>query len=161
MVDHLSEILRIELREEDLYECGEVVYEGHDLVLVKPLTYMNLSGRAIRPFFRQGKDREGLIVIHDDLDLPPGKIKLKRNGSSGGHRGVQSIIESLGTADFYRIKIGIGRPVGKPAEIYVLERIPPSERETISDAVSRAARAALDIISFGLERAMNLHHSNN
>ncbi len=160
-IDCLAEILRIELRKEELYERGEGAYEGHELVLIKPLTFMNQSGSALRPLFLKEKNIEGMIVIHDDLDLPPGKIKLKRNGSSGGHRGVRSIIESLGTPDFYRIKIGIGRPQDRPAETYVLEKIPPAERETLSEAVSRSAHAALDIISFGLEKAMNLHHSNN
>jgi len=161
VIDHLSEILRIELREEELYERGEGVYEGHDLVLIKPLLFMNRSGTVLRPLIRMNNNLDGLIVIHDDLDLPPGKVKLKRNGSSGGHRGVQSIIDSLGTTDFYRIKVGIGRPQDRPAEIYVLERIPPVEREPILDAIAKAAQAALDIISFGLEKAMNLHHSNN
>jgi len=160
-IDSLAEKLRIGLREEELYERGEGAYEGHKLVLIKPLTFMNRSGTALRPLVRMTSNLDGLIVIHDDLDLPPGKIKLKRNGSSGGHRGVQSIIDSLGTPDFYRIKIGIGRPQDRPAETYVLEKPPPSERETLSDAVSRSAQAVLDIISLGLEKAMNLHHSNN
>jgi len=93
-------------------------------------------------------------VVHDDLDLPLGRIKIKEKGSSGGHRGIRSIIDSIGTNEFIRVKVGIGRPAGVPSEVYVLEKFSPQERDVIDEAVDRASEAVLDIIVNGVDRAM-------
>lgn len=96
----------------DDFENGTFTMRGVDLVLVKPQTFMNLSGKAIKKIvdFYKIKSSEDLIVIHDDIDLEFGKVKIKNNGSSAGHNGVQSIIDNLGTQNFIRVRIGIGRP---------------------------------------------------
>ncbi len=156
VVDLLAKILNLSFFERDEYTESEGVYRDIKLVLVKPLTYMNLSGIAIRKVLKEKKvPPERLIVIHDDLDLPPGRIKIKKGGSSGGHKGIKSIIEHISTGDFIRIKVGIGRPVGAPLEGYVLEKIPSEERTLIEEAVQKAADAALCIITDGLEKTMS------
>ena len=111
--------------------------------LMKPLTYMNLSGRAVAPFVRKkGIPLDRLLVVHDDLDLPLGKIRLKRGGSSGGQRGVASIIESLGDDGFDRLRIGIGRPPpGVDAARYVLSPFTPEEEKTFAKVLEAAADA--------------------
>ena len=106
--------------------------------LVKPLTFMNRSGKAVTQFFRFYKiDPDQLLVIHDDLDMAPGRIKLVRGGGAGGHNGLKSLVETLGTNDFYRLKIGIGRPgsgeIHKhfPVDKYVLGTFTDEELATL------------------------------
>ncbi len=118
--------------------------ERQKVLLVKPLTYMNLSGQAVAPLVRYyDVDLANLLVIHDDLDLPAGKLRLRPGGGSGGQKGLRSIIERLGSQDFPRIRVGIGRPPGRmnPAD-YVLQNFREEEeaifgplRETILDAI--------------------------
>jgi PTH1 family peptidyl-tRNA hydrolase len=111
---------------------------GKKLHIVKPLTFMNRSGRAVAQYFRFFKmSPEQLLVVHDDLDMSPGRIKLVKGGGAGGHNGIKSIVESLGTADFHRLKFGIGRP-GKggvhadfPVENYVLSNFDENDVEIV------------------------------
>ena len=136
---------------------GAGIYRGHELFLLKPRTYMNLSGESILPCLRSLKlGPESLIVIHDDLDLAQGRVHIKAKGGDGGHRGLRSIIDSIGAGDFARVRIGIGRP---PAEIdavdYVLESLAPDEKENLKPALNRAAQAALAIALEGVVIAMN------
>ena len=155
VIDSLSERLRIDFTEKKNYIKGEGLYRDEAVVLIKPLTFMNLSGIAIREVLRRRRcapDR--LIVVHDDLDLPVGRIKIKKKGSSGGHRGIQSIIDYIGTDEFVRVKIGIGRPSGVSPEVYVLKRFHPEERDTIEESIKSATDAVLAIIEKGVERAM-------
>jgi len=111
--------------------------------LLKPLTYMNLSGRAVAPFVRKkGIPLNRLLVVHDDMDLPLGRIRLKRGGSSGGQRGVASIIEALGDPGFDRLRIGIGRPPpGVDPVRYVLSPFTPEERRTLERVLEAATEA--------------------
>jgi PTH1 family peptidyl-tRNA hydrolase len=138
-------------------EVGEGVVRGEKVILMKPLTYMNLSGEAVRPALDWLKaDLEDLCVIYDDLDLPPGQIRLRLKGSSGGHNGMKSIIAHLGTDQFKRIKIGIGRPQGPmPIPDYVLGTFSAAELEEISDAVGRAADAVSHWLESTFLEAMN------
>ncbi|VAX33623.1 Peptidyl-tRNA hydrolase [hydrothermal vent metagenome] len=155
VIDSLSERLRIVFTEKEKYLKGEGLYKDNSLILVKPLTYMNLSGVAVREVIRMRNcPPERLIVVHDDLALPVGRIKIRERGSSGGHRGIQSIIESTGTNEFIRVKIGIGRSPEIPAEVYVLKKFTPQEREIINEAVDSASDAVLSIIDKGISRAM-------
>lgn len=90
----------------------EFFYKGEKIVLVKPQTYMNLSGKAVKPLMNDMNIASSdLVVIYDDMDLPIGKIRLRQQGSAGGHNGIKSLIQSLGTQEFKRIKVGIGRPL--------------------------------------------------
>lgn len=131
-----------------------------EMVLVKPLTYMNLSGvgvvEVLREFRLEPKD---LIVVHDDLDLPVGKIRLKRSGSSGGHKGVESIIQELGTNEFVRMKIGIGRPLpGVDVPDHVLTQFAPDERRVIDVSIQIAADAVSFVMRYGVDAAMNQYN---
>jgi peptidyl-tRNA hydrolase, PTH1 family len=134
---------------------------SQDVLLIKPLTYMNLSGLAIQQvvrFYKVGPEDlpRDLIVIHDDLDLPFGAFRIKRWGGDGGHQGVRSVIESLGDSHFLRLKVGIGRPLrgSDPAE-YVLNPFDGTERNSLDGILSRAAECVAVILSEGVEAAMN------
>jgi len=121
------------------------------------LTYMNRSGLAVNEIMRNYQlYPEKLLVIYDDLDLPPGSMRLRKKGSGAGHRGVQSIINSLGTNDFPRLRLGIGKPPpGMETADYVLQPVEGHDRELIELAIKRAMEAVLVFVSDGLETAMN------
>ncbi len=135
---------------------------GRAVVLAQPQTFMNLSGRAVEGllrYFHLGP--RSLVVVHDDLDLPKGRLKLALNGGAGGHKGVLSIANALGTPDFYRVKLGIGRPpAGLPAEAYVLAPLGEEELEGVADLVQRGALAVECLIAHGLSAAQNRFHSS-
>jgi PTH1 family peptidyl-tRNA hydrolase len=119
--------------------------DGHDVLLMKPQTYMNLSGEAVSQAanFYKIDVRADLIVIHDDLDLPPGAVRMQRDISSAGHNGVKSIIERLGHQEFTRIRIGIGRPTDPtPIDDYVLHRFSPDEAALVAPAIGKACQFA-------------------
>jgi peptidyl-tRNA hydrolase, PTH1 family len=135
---------------------GEGALENEKVVLAKPRTYMNRSGESVEALGREyGIGPEDLIVINDDLDLPFGRIRIRRGGSAGGHRGLVSIIEKSAGAQFYRVRIGIGRPPQgmEPAE-YVLEPFNSHEIEGLSEVVARAAESVSCLVQDGIERAM-------
>ncbi len=137
--------------------AGCTIGEGDGFLLAKPDTFMNLSGGPVSTLMRKkGIAPDRLLVIHDDLDMELARIRIKRDGGDGGHKGVRSIAESLGTKDFYRMKIGIGRdPVIEP-EHYVLSRFAPGERASLSEALDRAADAIQVFLTDSAEKAMNL-----
>jgi len=141
---------------------GEVA--GSEVVLAKPQTYMNLSGQSVSLLVKKFDiSLNNLFVIHDDLDLPPGKIRIRQSSSSGGHKGVASIISELGSQDFVRIRIGIGRPVTPDiteADIipYVLSDFTPEEERIIKNVVSRVSAAILCLLTEGLAAAMNVYN---
>ncbi len=132
--------------------------QRHKTLLVKPLTYMNASGEAVGALARFYQiEPDDIIVVHDDLDMESGKIRLRRNGGSGGQNGIRSIIQHLGTPDFHRLKVGIGRPPGRmdPAA-YVLQDFTREEEERFS-LVRETVCDALDCwLSDGMDVAMNL-----
>lgn len=118
-------------------------FNGEKIVLLQPQTYMNLSGESIRPLMDYYDiETEDVIVIYDDLDLPTGKIRLRQKGGHGGHNGVRSTIEHLGTKEFKRIRLGVGRPVNAtPVVDYVLGKFPKDEKEAVEQSVQDAADA--------------------
>jgi PTH1 family peptidyl-tRNA hydrolase len=124
------------------------------------MTYMNRSGRAVVELCQlYSLQPEQLLIIYDDLDLAPGRIRLRLGGGSGGHRGVESIIDLLGSTGFARLRIGIGRPPeGIDPVDYVLQRPAPEERALYEAAVKLAAEAALAVVSEGLAAAMNRYN---
>jgi len=132
-----------------------------EAVLVKPQTLMNLSGTAVAPIIKRfNADPAQMIVVHDDLDLLPGRIRTKCGGGDGGHRGVRSIADSLRFRDFIRVRIGIGRPPdGMTAEQFVLTPFPRDEAEFLRRCVEEGARAVELVVSDGLEAARNTIHS--
>lgn len=143
-IDELSKRLNIPLdsfKFNGMYGAGNV--GGEKIILVKPLTYMNLSGECLRPLMDYyNVEDEELVVIYDDLDIPVGKIRLRTKGSAGGHNGIKSIIQHLGTQEFKRIRIGIDRPQnGMKVVDYVLGRFAPEEQEEIRQTVTKSAEA--------------------
>lgn len=138
------------------HETGQVRLSDQTVFLLKPLTFMNVSGRAVANFTsRKFVDFQNIVVVHDDMDLGFGKIRLKRGGGDGGHRGVRSIVDSLRFKDFIRIRMGVGRPPeGVSAEAYVLDDFREKfERENIEQLVSNGVSAVMSVISMGLEKA--------
>ena len=131
--------------------------DGFDVVLARPTTYMNLSGRAGVHLVRVlGVPIPDVVVVHDDVDLPFGRLRLRRGGSAGGNRGVRSLIESWQTPDFIRVRVGIGRPAaGEDTVDHVLDPFTLTERQALPGILGRAADAVACIVREGLERAMN------
>ena len=130
-------------------------FEGGDAILTKPQTFMNLAGTAVGPLARWYKVPPGdVMVVHDDLDLPPGRIRIRRGGGDGGHRGLASVIEALGTDRIPRLRIGIGRSESAP-EVWVLEPMEDEERNAFQAPVALAADAVRTWIREGIESCMN------
>ncbi|HHW03569.1 MAG TPA: aminoacyl-tRNA hydrolase [Thermoanaerobacterales bacterium] len=136
---------------------GETYFHGEKLLLLKPQTYMNLSGESVLDAAKFYKiPLSNIIVIYDDMDLPVGRLRIRPEGSSGGHRGMDSIIYQLSSDKFNRIRVGIGRPEGeKDAAGHVLGSFYGEEITKIKAAMEAAAQAALLIISKGVDEAMN------
>lgn len=135
---------------------GRGRYDGAELTLAVPLTYVNESGQAAKSLLtRFSFGPSELLVAHDDLDLRLGELRIRPGGGSGGHRGIQSIINALGTQEFGRLRIGIGRPPGRqePA-VYVLRPFTKRQWLEVDPAISEAAEAALFLVANGFERAM-------
>lgn len=133
------------------------VYEGRKLILAKPQTYMNLSGQSAQGLLNFYKlPMENMLIAHDDLDIPFGTIRIRPKGGPGGQGGMASTIEQLGTKDFPRLRIGIGRPPGRmdPAA-YVLQDFKREEMKILSEIIDRAADATLEFVMNGLDKAMN------
>ena len=143
---------------------GEVA--GSKVVLAKPQTYMNLCGQSVSRLVRKFNiNLDDLLVIHDDLDLPLGKIRIRQGGGSGGHKGVSSVITELGSQEFPRLRVGIGRPATPFGEIceadiiaYVLSDFTPEEKQVITQVVPRVSEAILCLLTEGLAAAMNKYN---
>ncbi len=131
-------------------------YRGKNLVLQMPLTYMNVSGHAVAPLSRRlGIAPEEILVISDDLDLAPGRLRLRTNGSDGGHNGLKSVISELNSSSFKRLRIGIGRPEkGKTAD-YVLSDFDGDDEKIFNAAIERAVEAVKTVLGSGMTVAMN------
>ena len=128
---------------------------GEAVLLVKPLTYVNLCGPVLAEIrAREDLELRDLLVVVDDMDLPVGRLRLRAQGSDGGHNGLRSLIEALEEEGFARLRIGIGAPGDEPAEQYVLRPFPASQSATVVDAVDRARDAVGLWLSQGVERAM-------
>jgi PTH1 family peptidyl-tRNA hydrolase len=156
-MDKLAELCHLSFDQEkfsSLFAKGKV--NGEDVVLIKPLTYMNNSGLALRQvmdFYKAGNDE--ILVIYDDVDLPVGKIRLRQKGSAGGHNGIKSIIQCTFGQEFDRIRVGVGKDPNYSMIDWVLSKFKPEEKEPLSDATTQAAHAAYDAISQPFNRVMN------
>ncbi|MDE6888797.1 MAG: aminoacyl-tRNA hydrolase [Eubacterium sp.] len=138
--------------------CGSGMLAGQKVLLLKPQTYMNNSGEAIRAAmdFYKLDPAEQLLVIYDDISLEPGNIRIRLKGSAGGHNGMKSIIEHIGTEEFARIKVGVGaKPEGWDLADHVLSRFFKQEREHVEEAVKDAVSAAALIVGGDAAKAMN------
>ena len=157
VVDRIASENRVAVKKEKHGSLiGDWQTNGEKVLLVKPQTFMNHSGGAVKQLFRYfpiaAKD---LVVIHDDLDLPFGRIRIRPGGGAGGHRGVLSVLETLGEEGFFRVRVGIGRPPagGDPTD-YVLEPFSPLESRHLEQIVSRAADAVQCLLEQGPQHAM-------
>jgi len=141
-------------------QFGKGKIEGMDILLVKPLTYMNLSGEALSPIMNFYQVTiEDILVVYDDLDLPIGKIRLREKGSAGGHNGIKSIIQHLGSQDFKRIRVGIGRPSGREKVIdYVLKRFNKEDQPTVDSAVDQSRQACEEWLTTPFLKVMNAYN---
>jgi peptidyl-tRNA hydrolase, PTH1 family len=162
LVDELARRAGASLRHEGRHqgELGRIHIAGADVWLLKPMTYMNLSGQSVRSvaaFYRIAPP--SILVAHDELDFAPGVVRLKEGGGAGGHNGLRDLIEQLGD-EFWRLRIGIGRPADRDAVLdYVLGRAPAAEAELIHEAVLAAADAVPVMLTEGAQKAMNQLHA--
>ncbi len=164
VVERLASLLGGKWRNyKDLALTARVEVGGTPVLLVKPLTFMNLSGTAVAPLLSaSGLDLDELLVVADDLDLPLGVIRLRPKGSAGGHRGLASVISSLGSSNFPRLRLGIGRPpAGCDVVSYVLSPFAPEERPIFEKVLDRAAAAVQSWVAEGIAAAMNKFNRNH
>ncbi len=160
VIDVLAEKYNIKVTEnKNKALCGTGIIEGEKVMLVKPQTFMNLSGEsisAILNFYKLDAATQ-LIVIYDDITLAPGKLRIRKKGSAGGHNGIKNIIAHTGTQDFMRIRVGVGeKPEGWDLADYVLSRFPKEERKEVEEAMEKAADAATLMLHGEVDKAMNL-----
>lgn len=141
-------------------EYGTGIIEGKKVILLKPQTYMNLSGNSVKEVVDFYKiEKEKILVIYDDMDIEPGKIKIRKKGSAGGHNGMKSIIQMIGTEEFPRIRVGIGRPIRKDDEInYVIGAIPEEDLKRLDEGIEKAQKAVEEILRNGVDSAMNKYN---
>ena len=161
-VNHIARRHEIRLnKKEGQARTGSGEIAGKQVILARPQTFMNRSGLAVSHLVRKyNVTRDRLIVIHDDLDLPPGKIRIRQGGSSAGHRGIMSINDSLGGRDFTRIRVGIGRPdttEDKDAEVvdYVLGDLTPEEEAALETVLTGVSEIVTSLLTEGAEATMN------
>lgn len=158
LIDHLT--VRLNARGMKLQSKAIVIsahYEERKIILAKPQTYMNLSGQSVQGLLHFYKiPFENLLVAHDDLDLPFGTIRVRPAGGPGGQRGMASTIEKLGTKDFPRLRLGLGRPPGRmDAKDYVLQNFSKDDFKLLPEILGHGADAALTFVVHGLNKAMN------
>lgn len=140
--------------------AGEWSFADHRLIVIKPQTFMNLSGRAVMQALQFHKlPLTQLIVVHDELDLPFGSVRLKQGGGHGGHNGLRSIMEQLGKADFIRLRIGIDRPQSGDTASYVLGNIPPEQMEQLPRILDGALDIVKMLLNEGLPKAMSINNN--
>jgi len=166
-VNRLARLLGVQLKARPLAAYGEGMVGGQPVLLAKPRTFVNRSGQAAASLLRNFKiERQTMLVIYDELDLPLGTLRIKPGGGHGGHKGLRSIIGAVGGDDFPRIRVGIGRPVvdGEPSwdpndvADYVLSDPTPEDAKALQDAAARACEAAETVLREGVEAAMNRYN---
>ena len=136
---------------------GTGIIENEKVILLEPQTYMNLSGEAIKPMLDFYKvDYSNLLVIYDDIDVEPGKVKIRTKGGPGTHNGMKSVVKEIGTEEFPRIRVGIGQPIIKLAMIdYVIGYVPEEELTILEEGIEKAEKAIEEILKHGINYAMN------
>ena len=161
VINKISEKYKIEVNKnkfDGLY--GDGIIENEKVILLKPQTFMNLSGKSIIQVINFYKiPLENVIVIYDDIDIKPGLIRVRSRGSSGSHNGMKSVIEELKSEEFIRIRVGIGKPQFDNDMInYVLGAIPEEEIDKLKEGVIKASEAVIEIIKNGVDAAMNQYN---
>ncbi len=165
MLDELAATWGASLREDKKYyaEVAKANTPQGEVWLMKPSTYMNKSGQAVGALANFFKiPVSDLLVLHDELDIPPGHVRLKKGGGNGGHNGLKDIQAKMGSADFWRVRLGIGHPGDRNlVSGFVLNKPSRDDREAIDDAIWRTRCEINDILSGDMEAAMRVLHSNN
>ena len=163
VLDHLSRVMGVAVAKKSfsgLY--GEGSWHGDRLLLLKPQTFMNLSGRSAAEALRFHKlTNADLIVIHDDLDIPFGRVKIKEGGGHGGHNGLRSLMQELGGGDFVRVRVGVGRPVRGDAADYVLANFSPAEMAGLPTLLDGVVDLIGELVRNGLPRTMSLYNNKD
>ncbi len=161
-LDRLAVVWGVTLRPEGRFqgEVGRTAVNGRELWLLKPLTFMNHSGACVRAFSHYYKLAPAqILVVHDEVDLPPGAVRLKLGGGTAGHNGLEDIVAKLGSRDFVRLRIGVGHPgTSRQVVSYVLSRAPLAEQQAIDAAIARALELLPDIVHGEYQRVMNVLH---
>ena len=139
---------------------GNGIMEGQKVILIKPQTYMNLSGQAIKEFYNFYKIKiEELIVIYDDMDVEKGEIKIRKKGGPGSHNGMKSIVHELSNEGFPWVRVGIGKPIFAEEKInYVIGKLPKEEADILEKGVNKAVGAVQEILKSGIDNAMNRYN---
>ena len=162
VIDALSDEYRIDMNiDKHRAICGRGVIEGEKVLLMKPLTYMNLSGQAIVSALSYYKEEpsDSLLVVCDDVNLPPGMIRIRERGSAGGHNGLKNIIALTGTEDYKRIRVGVGeKPPRYDLADWVLGHYSDEDRKTMDEAIEDAVKATALIVTGDISKAMNLYN---
>lgn len=163
VLDRLSQVAGIPLsRKAYSAFCGEGFWQGHRLILLKPQTFMNLSGRSVAEAVRFHKiPDEDILVVHDDLDIPFGSVRLKKGGGHGGHNGLRSIQSVLGTGNFIRLRVGIGRPGRGDVVDYVLNPFPSSEMQNLALVLDGAIEVLDSLLNAGMGKTMSLYNNRD
>ena len=159
-VDLLAEQLNVKLNKVKFKSAYNIVrFAGQKCLVMKPQTYMNLSGQSVREIMNFYKiPEENLIVIYDDFDLPIGSIRVRKSGGPGTHNGLKSVVQELGSRKFPRVRVGIGSSDGSTIQ-FVIGKVGKDEQQILNEAAEAAASAAADIIRIGIENAMNIHNT--
>ncbi len=162
VIDHLAEQYNISMNTKKFKGvCGVGTIEGNRVLLLKPQTFMNLSGNSVGEaveFYKLDPARE-LIVIYDDIDLAPGNLRIRKKGSAGGHNGMKDIIAHLGTQEFLRIRVGVGAKIeGQDLVNHVLGHFSGEDRKLVEDAISNAADAVRLMVQEQTDTAMNQYN---
>ncbi len=162
-IDHLVYQYNLSLKKESKFfaEAAKVSLGADSVWLIKPMNFMNRSGQSIARLAQFYKIKpEQILVVHDELDLSPGTVRLKQGGGHGGHNGLRDTINQLGSKDFYRLRLGIGHPGSKEQVVgYVLGKTPASEKQLIESAIDKTMDALELIISGDMQKAMNQLHA--
>lgn len=159
-VDAIAAAIGATWEEKRQFKCllAKGTFAGQAVMLVKPQTFMNLSGESVAPVVKyHNATSADLLVIQDDIDLPVGRMRIRKNGSCGGHNGVRNIIERLGTPEFARLKLGVGKDKSDVIA-HVLGKFDPTSRQTMDLVVAEAVKAAEAVLRNGPDRAMNAYN---
>ena len=161
LVDSIAVNAGLTLKENSRLKCfiGKFSYDGEDYLLIKPTTFMNLSGEAVRAVADYYKIAvNDILIVFDDLSLELGKIRFRANGSDGGHNGIKSVIQHMGTKDIARLKIGIGPQPSVPSEVFVLQNFSQSELEKLKETLTIAKEAIVCYFTNGIQFAQNKYN---
>ncbi|MBR6033719.1 MAG: aminoacyl-tRNA hydrolase [Clostridia bacterium] len=161
VINELAKEYEIELNRKNFNGIyGNGIIEGQKVILLKPQTYMNLSGESIVEYKNFYKiEPENMIIVYDDIDLEPGEIRIRRKGSAGSHNGMKSVIQCINSEDFPRVRVGIGKP-GEEKELiqHVIGAVDEQEWELLNEGTKKAKDAIIQIIKDGIDKAMNKYN---